>query len=114
MRSGMTVNAHALHGLSRSVARLVLRPQQRMVYSPCFFMWMLGIILGVIIIMCLIFGWRSLDNYAPKKRALILSGIVVGIVVLGFLVCFLADILGVIGLYLLCTIAFLRPAFKVK
>lgn len=78
------------------------------------FMWMLGIILGVIIIVCLIFGWRSLDNYAPKKRALILSGIVVGIVVLGFLVCFLADILGVIGLYLLCTIAFLGPAFKGK
>ena len=35
-------------------------------------MWVLGIILGVIIVVCLIFGWYSMDNYAPKKRVLIL------------------------------------------
>ena len=78
------------------------------------FMWVLGVILGVIIVTCLIFGWYSMDNYAPKKRVLILSGIVASIVMFAFLVCFLADILGTIGLYLLCFIAFLGPAFKGK
>ena len=78
------------------------------------FMWVLGVILGVIIVVCLIFGWHSLDDYAPKKRALILSGIMVGIVIFVFLICFLADLLGTIGLFILCTIAFLGPAFKGK
>lgn len=55
-----------------------------------------------------------MDNYAPKKRVLILSGILAGIVMFAFLVCFLADILGTIGLYILCFIAFLGPAFKGK
>ena len=55
-----------------------------------------------------------MDNYAPKTRVLILSGIVAGIVVFAFLVCFLADILGTIGLYLLCAIAFLGPILKGK
>ena len=77
-------------------------------------MWVLGIILGVIIVVCLIFGWYSLDDYAPKKRALILSGIVVGIVAFVFIIGYLTDILGTIGLYLLCAIAFLGPAFKGK
>lgn len=76
------------------------------------FMWVVGITLGVIIVGCLIYGWYDLNNYSKKKRLLILSGIVVGITMLVFLIGFLANTLGTIGLFLLCTIAFIGPAFK--
>ena len=77
-------------------------------------MWVLGTIVGAVIVVSLIFGWYSLDDFSPLKRVFILVGIVAGVVVLVLLVCLLGKYLGTIGLYLLCTIAFLGPAFKGK
>jgi hypothetical protein len=78
------------------------------------FMWVLGVILGVIIIACLIFGWYSLNDYSWKKRLLILSGIVAGVILIGLLSSLLVDSLGTFGLIILCTLAFVPELFRRK